>query len=103
MGLEKLVPAAKSTAAPRMRTVATVEMRTVPIFEEEPLVDMPSHHKFTCALFMMMLALSLWLVLKRICYYCCASKPKFAAVVPPAQPVKMSVEPLVAPVANQKA
>jgi hypothetical protein len=98
--LEKVVPAAKSTTAPRMRTVATLQGRAVPLFEEEP-VRKPSH-KLTCALFMSMFVISLWLVLYRVCHCCCAPKPKFAAVVPPTQPVKMSVEPLVAPVVAPK-
>jgi hypothetical protein len=95
--LEKAVPAAKSNAAPRMRTVDTPVYRNGAYFlyETEP-IHKPSH-KLTCALFMTMFAISVGLVLYRMCYCCCAPKPKFAAVVPPMQPVKMSIEPLVAP------
>lgn len=106
--LEKQVPAAKSTAGPHMRTVATTGApRAVPVYEQEYVeyVAYAPHkpsHKLTCALFMTLFVISVWLVLYRVCRCCCAPKPKFAAVVPPTQPVKMSIEPLVAPVTSTK-
>jgi len=94
--LHQLLP----TPVPSMRTVATVQGRLDPLFEHDEPADKPSH-KFTCALFMTMFVISVWFMLYRVCHCCCAPKPKFTAVVPPTQPVKMSVEPLVAPALKQ--
>jgi hypothetical protein len=39
--------------------------------------------------------MSVFVLLRRLCACCAPPKPRFAAVVPPQQPVKMRVEPLV--------
>ena len=104
--LEKSAAAAKSSADPRVPAVAISEGRLTgtlvleespPPFAVEYAYPHPGHHRFTCALFMMLFFLSLFLVVRRVVALCCATpKPRFAAVVPPQQRVQLSVEPLVA-------
>lgn len=117
--LEKSAAAAKSSADPRVPAVAIAEGRVTgslvlvherpPPFAVEYVDERPppfaveyayqhsGHHRFTCALFMMLFFLSLYLVVRRVVSLCCATpKPRFAAVVPPQQRVQLSVEPLVA-------
>ena len=104
--LEKSAAAAKSSADPRVPAVAISEGRLTgtlvleespPPFAVEYAYPHPVHHRFTCALFMMLFFLSLFLVVRRVVTLCCATpKPRFAAVVPPQQRVQLSVEPLVA-------
>ena len=104
--LEKSAAAAKSSADPRVPAVAISEGRLTgtlvleespPPFAIEYAYPHPGHHRFTCALFMMLFFLSLFLVVRRVVTLCCATpKPRFAAVVPPQQRVQLSVEPLVA-------
>ena len=104
--LEKSAAAAKSSADPRVPAVAISEGRLTgtlvleespPPFAVEYAYPHPGHHRFTCALFMMLFFLSLFLVVRRVVTLCCATpKPRFAAVVPPQQRVQLSVEPLVA-------
>merc|ERR1719311_812987 len=95
--LEKSAAAAKSSADPRVPAVAISEGRLTgtlvleespPPFAVEYAYPQPGHHRFTCALFIMV---------RRVVTLCCATpKPRFAAVVPPQQRVQLSVEPLVA-------
>jgi len=104
--LEKSAAAAKSSADPRVPAVAISEGRLTgtlvleespPPFAVEYAYPHSGHHRFTCALFMMLFFLSLFLVVRRVVALCCATpKPRFAAVVPPQQRVQLSVEPLVA-------
>merc|ERR1719321_1783339 len=104
--LEKSAAAAKSSADSRVPAVAISEGRLTgtlvleespPPFAVEYAYPHPGHHRFTCALFMMLFCLSLFLVVRRVVTLCCATpKPRFAAVVPPQQRVQLSVEPLVA-------
>ena len=117
--LEKSAAAAKSSADPSVPAVAIAEGRVTgslvlvherpPPFAVEYVDERPppfaveyayqhsGHHRFTCALFMMLFFLSLYLVVRRVVSLCCATpKPRFAAVVPPQQRVQLSVEPLVA-------
>ena len=104
--LEKSAAAAKSSADPRVPAVAISEGRLTgtlvleespPPFAVEYAYPHSGHHRFTCALFMMLFFLSLFLVVRRVVTLCCATpKPRFAAVVPPQQRVQLSVEPLVA-------
>ena len=101
--LEKSAAAAKSSADPRVPAVAISEGRltkkldAVGLYYDEDAFLHRGHHRFTCALFMMLLFLSLFLVVRRVVTLCCATpKPRFAAVVPPQQRVQLSVEPLVA-------
>ena len=105
--LEKSAAAAKSSAEPRVPAVAIAEGRVTgslvlvherpPPFAVEYAYQHSGHHRFTCALFMMLFFLSLYLVVRRVVSLCCATpKPRFAAVVPPQQRVQLSVEPLVA-------
>ena len=104
--LEKSAAAAKSSADPRVPAVAISEGRVTgtlvleespPPFAVEYAYPHSGHHRFTCALFMMLFFLSLFLVVRRVVTLCCATpKPRFAAVVPPQQRVQLSVEPLVA-------
>merc|ERR1740133_182351 len=116
--LEQAAPAAKSSADPRVPAVAIAEGRVTgslvflreaggsneapPSFAEYGHPP-PGHHRFTCALFMMLFFLSGFLVLRRVFSMCCATrKPRFAAVVPPQQRVQLSVEPLVAKIITTK-
>lgn len=104
--LEKSATTAKSSADPRVPAVAIAEGRVTgslvleespPSFAVEYAYPHSGHHRFTCALFMMLFFLSLFLVVRRVVSLCCATpKPRFAAVVPPQQRVQLSVEPLVA-------
>jgi len=104
--LEKSAAAAKSSADARVPAVAISEGRLTgtlvleespPPFAVEYAYPHPGHHRVTCALFMMLFFLSLFLVVRRVVTLCCATpKPRFAAVVPPQQRVQLSVEPLVA-------
>ena len=116
--LEQAVPAAKSSADPRVPAVAIAEGRlsgslvflreagnddVPPPFAVENGHPPPGHHRFTCALFMTLFFLSVFLVLRRVISMCCApAKPRFAAVVPPQQRVQLSVEPLVAKITTTK-
>jgi len=116
--LEQVAPAAKSSADPGVPTVAVAEGRVTgslvflreaggsdqapPQFAEYGHPP-PGHHRLTCALFMMLFFLSVFLVLRRVFSMCCATpKPRFAAVVPPQQRVQLSVEPLVAKITTTK-
>ena len=104
--LEKTAAAAKSSADARVPAVAISEGRLTGtlVLEESPppyaveyAYPHSGHHRVTCALFMMLFFLSLFLVVRRVVTLCCATpKPRFAAVVPPQQRVQLSVEPLVA-------
>jgi len=109
--LEQAVPAAKSSADPRMSAVTIGEGRAPLIFLPEAgngefsveYSHLPAgHHRFTCALFMMIFFMSAALVLRRLCFCCVTPKARFAAVVPPQQPVQMTIEPLVAKITTTK-
>jgi hypothetical protein len=107
--LEQVAPAAKSSADPRVPAVAIAEGRVTGSLlflrehDEANGHPPPGHHRFTCALFMMLFFLSVFLVLRRVFSMCCATpKPRFAAVVPPQQRVQLSVEPLVAKITTTK-
>merc|ERR1719263_1410504 len=85
-----------SPSSTRTRTRATTESRLTgtlvleespPPFAVEYAYPRPGHHRFTCALFMMLFFLSLFLVVRRVVALCCAT---------PKQRLQLSVEPLVA-------
>ena len=89
------VPA--TIAAEGRLTVTLVLEESPPPYAVEYAYPHSGHHRVTCALFMMLFFLSLFLVVRRVVTLCCATpKPRFAAVVPPQQRVQLSVEPLVA-------
>jgi len=121
--LEQAVGTAKSSAEPRMPAVTIAEGRGTithaAVFDTEPppyyrttphpplsIYDdtndgfysrpPPGHHRMTCALFMMLFFMSIALALRRLCFCCATPKPRFTAVVPPQQPVQMTIEPLLA-------
>jgi len=93
--LEKVVPGAKAQTPekPLVRSIAAGNAR----FVKAPEPPKKRSHQVACALFMSMFLVSVVLVLRRLCSYCCAPKVKHMAFVPPEQGVnvKMSVEPLV--------
>jgi len=102
--LEQKVAPAKSSTDPQVRTVAYTAAQPAPILLESEVVvvSKPVGHRLTCALFMMIFFLSVFMLLRRLCYCCTQKKPRFAAVVPPQQTVKMSIEPLVATTISTK-
>jgi hypothetical protein len=109
--LERAVPAAKSSSELRVPAVVFAEGHVKGSLGAEPFMMLrhekgppapPGHHRITCALFMMLFFLSVALVLRRLCFCCVTPKPRFAAVVPPQQPVQMTIEPLVAKIATAK-
>lgn len=102
--LEKKVAPSKSSADPQVRTVTYTAGQPAPILLESDVVvvSKPVGHRLTCALFMMIFFLSVFMLLRRLCYCFAQKKPRFAAVVPPQQTVKMSIEPLVATTISTK-
>ena len=97
----KAGPANKASAEPRVRAVPLSGREPHyrdPLFaldDEDFSARPPPGHRLTCALFMMVFFMSVFVLLRRLCACCAPPKPRFAAVVPPQQPVKMTVEPLV--------
>jgi len=89
MGDDERLPVAKSAAPPGVRTVTVVD---------EELIEMPPprHHRSTCVIFMWMLFVTLFIVVRGFLRACCAAKPVHVAFVPPETAgATVSVEPLI--------